>query len=152
MPKKSDGVKILFAVDESSYSQSALQTLRRLSPPGNCQIRVVHVVEPLDRAFYPELVPPFPTSLAEIQKGRIRHGQTVLDGALEQLRKAGYQATGTLGRGHVRSTIVETAEKWGAEIILLGSHGRTGLKRALLGSVSDHVARHAHCSVLIVRP
>jgi nucleotide-binding universal stress UspA family protein len=151
MARSNKRLKILLAVDDSPYAKAALQTLTRLSPPANCELRLIHVVEPLDRAFYPELTPPFPSSLAEIQKGRLRHGQAILDGALEMLRSAGYKASGTVGRGHIRSTIVKAAETWGADIILLGSRGRTGLKRALLGSVSDHVARHAHCSVLIVR-
>lgn len=151
MAKKQKRLKILLAVDDSTYSAAARELLVRLTSPEQCEVRVIHVVEPLDRAFYPELTTAFPTSLAEIQKDRLQHGKAIVENALAQVQKAGYKATGILGRGHIRSTLVEAAEKWSADIILLGNRGRTGLKRTLLGSVSDHVARHAHCSVLIVR-
>jgi nucleotide-binding universal stress UspA family protein len=53
--------------------------------------------------------------------------------------------------GITRPDIVDIAAEWGADLIMLGAHGRRGLERLLLGSVSDFVARHAKCSVEIVR-
>ncbi|MBI4469836.1 MAG: universal stress protein, partial [Acidobacteria bacterium] len=53
--------------------------------------------------------------------------------------------------GHPKHVIAEEAEKWGADLIIMGSHGYRGLKRLWLGSVSHAVAAHAHCSVEIVR-
>jgi len=55
-------------------------------------------------------------------------------------------------RGPAYAQIVRRAESWGADFIVLGSHNRTGIARALLGSVAERVARHAHCSVLVARP
>jgi nucleotide-binding universal stress UspA family protein len=55
-------------------------------------------------------------------------------------------------RGSAYAEIVRRAEAWAADLILVGSHGHTGLTRALLGSVAGKVARHAHCEVLVVRP
>jgi nucleotide-binding universal stress UspA family protein len=52
--------------------------------------------------------------------------------------------------GDVASTICRVAEQLPADVIVVGSHGRTGLKRMLLGSVSEHVVRHAPCPVLVV--
>ena len=49
------------------------------------------------------------------------------------------------------TAIVREAEKAGASLIIVGSHGRTGIARALLGSVAERVVRHAHCSVMVVR-
>jgi nucleotide-binding universal stress UspA family protein len=54
-------------------------------------------------------------------------------------------------KGNPRSVILDEAEAWGADLIVLGSHGYTGLKRVLLGSVSQAIAAHAKCSVEIVR-
>ena len=53
--------------------------------------------------------------------------------------------------GDVANTVCHTAEKVGADVIVVGSHGRTGFGRLLLGSVSEHVVRHAPCPVLVVR-
>ena len=53
--------------------------------------------------------------------------------------------------GYARTTVVDVANQWHAGLIVVGSRGRTGLERVLLGSVSDYVARHASCSVEIVR-
>jgi nucleotide-binding universal stress UspA family protein len=53
--------------------------------------------------------------------------------------------------GDARQVILDEAQEWPADLVVLGSHGRTGMKRVLLGSVSDSVSRHARCSVQIVR-
>ena len=53
--------------------------------------------------------------------------------------------------GSPKSKIIDTAAEWHADLIVLGSHGRTGLDRFLLGSLPDSVLRHAHCSVELVR-
>jgi nucleotide-binding universal stress UspA family protein len=54
-------------------------------------------------------------------------------------------------RGDAKSAILDDAKSWGADLIVMGSHGRRGLERFLVGSVSEAVLRHAHCSVEIVR-
>src|SRR5262249_25249701 len=56
-----------------------------------------------------------------------------------------------LKTGDVRATIVTTADSIGADLILMGTHGRRGVGRALLGSVAEGVLRHAHCPVLTIR-
>ena len=67
------------------------------------------------------------------------------------LRDAGFTVDTAIEEGIAKSILVETAAKWPADLIVVGSHGRKGLARFLLGSVSEGVARHAPCSVLIVR-
>ena len=150
--RKAGRLKILLAVDGSKFSKAAGVFVQRLSSPDHVEIRVLYVVEPLDRSFYPELGPPFPTSMADIERDRRADGKKVVDKVVQELQRAGYAVRGDVASGHVRSTIIEKAEKWRANLILLGSRGRAGLKRALLGSVSDYVTRHAGRSVLIVHP
>jgi len=70
---------------------------------------------------------------------------------VETLRKAGFKADWAILGGAAKSKIIDHAAKWHADLIVLGSHGYTGMERFLLGSVSDAVARHARCSVEIVR-
>jgi nucleotide-binding universal stress UspA family protein len=145
-------MKILLAIDDSKFSQAALRMTLTQNNPRKTAVRVLHVVEPLEAPYYPELsTPPYPTNLSEIQKGRMKAGRDLVEGAVEKLRAAGFKVEGTVRSGHVRAVAVDVAKKWRADLIVVGSHGRKGLKRLLLGSVSDYVARHAHCSVQIVR-
>jgi len=51
----------------------------------------------------------------------------------------------------IRTGVLDAAEEWRGEVVVLGSHEEKGLRKFLLGSVAEYVARHAHCSVLIVR-
>ncbi len=83
-----------------------------------------------------------------------REAQGILD---EQVRKI-EEAGGTVAIAHLRmgerrdEAIVHLAEEIDAGLIVIGSRGFGGLKRALLGNVADSVVRHAHCPVLVVRP
>jgi len=71
--------------------------------------------------------------------------------AAGQLKDAGFRTTSVVLQGDARPNILDQATAWGADLIVLGSHGRTGVTRVLLGSASDSVSRHAPCSVTIVR-
>jgi nucleotide-binding universal stress UspA family protein len=73
------------------------------------------------------------------------------DRAVARLRAAGFKADSRVVESDVRNGILDTAAEWQPDLIVLGSHGRKGVARFLLGSVADAVARHAKCSVLIVR-
>jgi nucleotide-binding universal stress UspA family protein len=68
-----------------------------------------------------------------------------------KLRASGFIVTPALEEGDPKSKIIDVAKEWKADLIVLGSHGRTGLERFLMGNVADSVARHADCSVEIVR-
>ena len=70
---------------------------------------------------------------------------------METIHEAGLSVTPALQEGDPRSQIIDVAREWRADLIVLGPHGRTGLQRFLLGSVSEAVVRHAHCSVEIAR-
>jgi nucleotide-binding universal stress UspA family protein len=69
----------------------------------------------------------------------------------EQLERAGFRTSVTTPDMDPRHAIVDCAREWGADLIILGSHGRRGLDRLLLGSVAESVVRHAPCSVEVVR-
>ena len=149
MPKHK--TRILLAIDDSKYSENALRTFIAERVPALTAVRVLHAVEPVELPFYPELTAPFPVSFSDIEKKRREEGRKLVDRAVARLRAAGFDADGVVRSGPVRTEVVETARKWRAELIMLGSHGRKGLARIMLGSVSDYVAHHAHCSVQIVR-
>jgi nucleotide-binding universal stress UspA family protein len=69
----------------------------------------------------------------------------------EKLSAAGFKVETAVGEENARAGILDTASKWHADLIVLGSHGLKGLDRFLLGSVSEFAVRHARCSVEIVR-
>jgi nucleotide-binding universal stress UspA family protein len=77
--------------------------------------------------------------------------QVLVEKTAEVLRSKGPMVTSAVEEGDPKSTILDTARDWGADLIVLGSHGRKGLEHFLMGSVSEAVARHAGCSVEIVR-
>ena len=85
------------------------------------------------------------------RKELIRQATEVVVGVAETLRAAGHDVETAVREGDPRSVIVDQAEEWSADLIVMGSHGYTGLKRLLLGSVAQHVVSHAPCSVEVVR-
>jgi nucleotide-binding universal stress UspA family protein len=118
-----------------------------LAESTDSRLHVVAVGRTFDAAVYEVYTE---TGWEEIR----REAQEILD---EQVRKI-EEAGGTVAIAHLRmgerrdEAIVHLAEEIGADLIVIGSRGRGGLRRALMGSVSDSVVRHAHCPVLVVRP
>ncbi len=141
-------MNILLAIDDSPFSKAATQAVIRQFQPEKTVVRVLHVVEPIsftpppqmDAQYFPEL------------RGQVKEGEALVEGAANMLREAGFpQVTTRVEKGEARGLIVDEAQSWPADVVVLGSHGRKGLTRFLLGSVSEAVARHAPCSVIIVR-
>ncbi|MGA8144914.1 MAG: universal stress protein [Candidatus Acidiferrales bacterium] len=140
-------MKILLAVDDSKYSQAAIESvLQRVHPP-DTEVRVLHVLEPILEARWSSQ-----HVYAEMMAQRRQEATEMVKRAAESLKAVGFKMCSyALESGIPKAVIIEEAKKWGADLIVVGSHGRTGLDRFLLGSVSEAVARHATCSVEIVR-
>jgi len=80
--------------------------------------------------------------------------QKTVDQAAEQIRNSQSPPpiiSTLIVNGHAKQEILEEAERWNADLIVVGSHGYKGLKRFVLGSVSQAIIAHAHCSVMVVR-
>jgi nucleotide-binding universal stress UspA family protein len=135
-------MRVLLAVDGSAFSEAAVSSVVSTMRPAAVEILVLQVADV--RAIR---TPPSwsePTSpLNDAKESVARAAQT--------LRAAGFTVTTRIAEGEVRSTILDVAAQEHADLIVLGSHGRTGLRRFALGSVAETVVRHAHCSVTIVR-
>ncbi len=86
-----------------------------------------------------------------VWKALREQAKDLVEKAAEKLRGAKFNVSTELVEGDPKSHIIDTANEWRADMIVLGSHGRTGLNRFLMGSVSQDVVRHAHCSVEIIR-
>jgi nucleotide-binding universal stress UspA family protein len=143
-------MKILLAIDGSDFSQAALQSvIDRPWPPGT-EVKILNVVEPPSLLMGREMGgydPEFEAVWTAL-RGQAKH---LVEKAAEKMRAAKFNVTPELVEGDPKSQIIDIAHEWRADMIVLGSHGRTGINRFLMGSVSQGVVRHAHCSVEIIR-
>jgi universal stress protein A len=134
-------VKILLAMDVSTFSEVARKAMATLVRPDGIDVLVVHVIEP--------------SGFLEQDAGlreRTMHAQAMLDKSVHELHAAGFKGVTTrVVEAETRTGILEPAAEWHSDVIVLGSHSRKGLEKLMLGSVAESVARHASCSVLIVR-
>jgi nucleotide-binding universal stress UspA family protein len=147
-------MKILLAVDGSECSETAVREVARRPWPCESSIRVVSAVEPpAPLAAEPYMLAGGYFEEAERLKRQVatealgRAAARLSDGA----GTGGLQVTTVILTGSPKRAIVEDAEEWGADLVVLGSHGLRTWERMLLGSVSQTVSAHARCSVEIVR-
>jgi nucleotide-binding universal stress UspA family protein len=135
--------KVLLATDGSREAQLAATTAADLANSTNSDLHVVHVGE-----FRPTFLAQTEEEPAELQ----REAQRLLDEQQRRVEEAGGTVREAhLRQGHADEEIVDLAESLGIGLIVMGSRGRGRMRRALMGSVSDSVVRHAHCPVTIVR-
>ena len=152
--------KILLATDGSEDAAHATEVAVELSEVSKSELHVVYVgKEAYSEAMaYPEPTGPEwsgqedPVLMEELGRRFEQTARRVLDAEVQKVRAAG----GTVARAHLRmgaaaQEITDLAEQLSAGLVVAGSRGLGGIRRALMGSVSDSVARHAHCPVLIAR-
>jgi len=144
-------MKILLPIDDSESSRHALRTLIAQVRTEAAEVRVLNVVEQISGYISADLIPHRVPYVAEIERERREEAGRIVNSTVETLRKAGFRVSGDVVEGDPKSEILDESAKWGADLIVIGSHGWKGLNRFLLGSVSEAVARHATCSVEIVR-
>lgn len=142
-------MKILMAVDESEFSKHAAQAVARQFRPTETEVRVLHVLQPAVPSVPP--VPQMSADYAPELEDEVKPAHALVDAIAGELRQNGFQASTAVVVGDTRESIIDRAAEWGADLIVVGSHGHRGIRRLLLGSVAEFVARHAHCSVQIVR-
>ena len=146
--------KILAATDGFKEAARAAHTAARLADETGSELHVVYV-RPRSVPLHPgHLVGPEVEEhwLQREQERLEREAQLLLDTQVEEIEAAGSSvAQAHLGIGKPDEEIVALGEELGAGLIVIGSRGRGGIRRALMGSVSDSVVRHAHCPVLVVR-
>ena len=136
-------MRLLLAIDDSKFSEAATQAVIAQFQPQGTEVKVVNVVD---------LAIPIPTSdAAGFRQESLKHGQEVVRRAEQMLNRAGYIVQTAVEEGDPRSKIIDQATQWNAELIVVGSHGRKGLDRFLMGSVAEGIVHHAPCSVEIVR-
>lgn len=137
--------RILLAVDDSPIAAHAADVGAELAKAMGAQLGFVHVVDPA-QSVIPESGIPAAEFLARAKEDGARlladfRARAALDPPALEFVAVGKPA----------AEIAKTAKEWPADVIVIGSHGRHGVQRALLGSVAEAVMRHAPCSVLVVR-
>lgn len=139
-------MKILVGVDDSKFSGDLTRAIVTQFRTENTEILVLHVLQPVGPAP-PQMDPGYAPEL----EGEKRPAHALVERIAKELRDAGFKADTAVEVGDVREGIIDSAEEWRADLIVVGSHGQSGIQRFLLGSVAEFVARHAKSSVEIVR-
>ena len=147
-------MKVLLAVDGSHNSDVAVDSVRQRPWPEGSTVKIISAVElPYLPGSEPWALPDSYYTQTETAVNQ-QAEQAVSDARhrLEEGREEWFEIIGETRTGRAKDVIIEEARSWGADLIVMGSHGYRGLTRFLLGSVSQAVATNAPCSIEIVRP
>ena len=145
-------MKILIATDGSEFSEAAVQKACELiSKPGETEVKLLSIYEVPILATEPLMTAPdyYQTvceNLKTLADGYVRKARTTIEDKVP-----GVKVTETVINGFPGQSIIEIADVWRPDVIVVGSHGHGFWSRAMLGSVSDAVVHHAPCSVMVVR-
>lgn len=140
---------IVFGTDFSPASKAAFSKALELARKEGAELVIVHVYEPPADLSHSGLADDVIT--AEFENTIRRDAQKQLDVLLAEARAAGINARGEILAGHTAKRLAELADKSGAAMIVVGTHGRTGLKKLVVGSVASQVIATSPCPVLTVR-
>jgi nucleotide-binding universal stress UspA family protein len=146
--------RVVVAVDGSDIARDAVATAMRWPFLAASTIRTISVA-PAPAMWWPEELTvgsaDRPAHDRDAAADVLLEHDTIAADAAETLRRTGFDAQSEVRSGPPAPTIVAYANEWDADLVIMGSHGRTGVQRLLLGSVARSVLHHASCSVLIVR-
>jgi len=139
-------MKILIGIDDSKFSGDVVRAIVTQFRTEHTEIRVLHVLQPIEPAP-PQMSPGYAPELEDQKKP----ARELVERIAKELRSAGFKVDAAVKVGDIRERIIDFAAEWGADLIVVASHRQRGIQRFLLGSVAEFVARHAKCSVEIVR-
>jgi nucleotide-binding universal stress UspA family protein len=137
--------RILVPTDFSAMSQRALQYAKSIARQGNSQLMLVHVSPPINMLTPPEAAWIDESEIQQRQEERLEQSGAAL-------RSEGYRALAISLTGPLYDELHAAVKKYDADLIVLGTHGKKGFDRLLLGSDAEAVLRHSHCPVLSVGP
>ncbi len=156
-PRSSRPMKILLATDGSEFSLAAAHSVASRPWPAGTVFKVLSVEElvviesPMAASSLSAIYPA--SLLEELMADARARAVAAAESARSIFKQAGLTVLddGPIPVGEPRAVILDSAKAWPADLIVLGSHGRRGLDRFLMGSVAEGVAIHAHCSVEVIR-
>jgi nucleotide-binding universal stress UspA family protein len=150
---QSKGRRILLAIDGSGFSDVAVQEIAGRPWSAGTEINLLSVIELPTTTTELWALPE--TYYSQLEESATRQANAAIDRAVQSFNAVNREIPLTLSTeivvGRATETIMNSAKSWDADLVVLGSHGKHGLERFLLGSVSQDVAYHARCSVEVVR-
>jgi nucleotide-binding universal stress UspA family protein len=142
-------MKILIGLDASNHSERVLDFVTRMRWPAGSRVIVLSVLQPVAStvagAYEPTVIP------QENLEGLRQQLEELVARAEGKMREVGFSTEGRVLAGDPRQSLIDVAQSERADLIVVGSHGRSGIAKMMLGSVSSHIVTHAHCSVLVVK-
>lgn len=147
-------MKILVATDGSKFGEEAVKEVARRPWPAGSEVLVVYVVEPTPQPSAEMWAGSYQDYYAELSQWQRAQARRALEAAtriLDAREDKTLRVSAEMLEGQPKRRIPEEADAWGADLVVVGSHGYGIWDRLLLGSVSQAVASHAPCSVEIVR-
>jgi nucleotide-binding universal stress UspA family protein len=138
---------VLVPIDFSATADRALAYAIALAQQLQARLTLLHVLD-LTPVTMDEMTPGMTATYLDDLETDAQH---LLQASREQVQRAGLQGESLLVQGTPTQTIVDTAGERGVDLIIMGTHGRTGLAHVFLGSVAEHVIRQAPCPVLVMR-
>ena len=139
--------KILIAVDNSICAEKAAKTGYEMAAKFGADVALLNIIEPAPATVNPEFT--LAPAMMEIYDNSEENSQTLLQ-EISNKYGNGIPTVYLTSLDTATHGIIQQSEEWGAELIVIGTHGRGGLYHFLMGSVAEHVARKAACPVLIV--
>jgi nucleotide-binding universal stress UspA family protein len=145
-------MKVLIAVDDSEWSRAAIDFVQSIDWPENTQMVVLSAAAPAYASFtFDEMAYSPETIMPELLEQQRQYHEDIAKRCRAQLEKTGASIRAEVVTADPREAIVDLAKREGIELIVVGSHGRSGLKKLVMGSVSSYVVSHSPCSVLVVK-
>jgi nucleotide-binding universal stress UspA family protein len=141
-------MKVLIGVDDSPYSDAAIRFISAAALPKTTKFLVLSTVAPI---FVGPGEAAAADSIARLLAEQGKYHKEIAERSATRLREAGLTADARMVVGDPRAALTDAARSEHVDLIVVGSHGRTGIKKLLLGSVASHVVTHSPCSVLVVR-
>lgn len=146
-------MKVLIALDQSDCSDMAFQSVLKRTWPANSEFRLISVFEPIASTCVGWHAAYVPVTMIEAEQTLRQDRKKYMEEKVSEAKTCfkDSKVDGRVIEGYPWQEIVDEASSWNADLIVVGSHGRSGLSRLFLGSVAEAVARHAACSVEIIK-
>ena len=143
-------MRILVAVDDSPHSQAAADFVKRMSWPAGSEVIVLSVSRPA-LVSYALVDAPGMSYSPQLFEEQLRYHEEIAARYESGLRDVGLKTRAVVMQGDPREAIVDLVRQEKLDLVVMGSHGRSGVSKLVMGSVASHVVTHAPCDVVVVK-